>query len=166
MPVMSRAAILSFALVTLPLALAGCSHQEKDVHTEVFQTPEQVASERREKLLASHKELAVSVLKFARPDISAKPAAGGEITVAADGVTEAIELTPIEDELAQNATKERAVLRRYLDAQLKSFDERRVRELGFEKLRPFIRFGLANESGMEAMRKSLGGARLHETSIL
>jgi hypothetical protein len=158
MPTMPRAAILSLTV--------GCGHQGKDVHTEVFQTPEQVAGERREKLLASHKELAISVLKFSRPDITAKPAEKGEITVSADGVTQAIDLTPLENELAQNATKERAVLRRYLEEQIKSFDERCVREMGFKKARPFIRFALANETGMEAMRKSVGGAKLHETAIL
>lgn len=163
---MPRAAILSFTVAALVAGLAGCSHQDKDAHTEVFQTPDQVAGERREKLLAAHKELAVSVLKFSRPDLTTKPADGATISVSADGVTEPIDLEPVEAELAQNTTKERAVLRKYLDEKLKAFDERRVRETGFEKAKPFIRFALANETAMEAMRKSVGGAKLHETAIL
>src|SRR2546423_1892555 len=116
----------------LLLLTAGCSNNAgTDSHTEVFKTADAVAGERLQKQLEAHKELAVSVLRFSRHDIDAKPAEGTTITVTADGVTQPIDLAPIEQQLLQHQNDERAILRRYLEGQLRPFDLERLKVLGF-----------------------------------
>lgn len=155
--------ILPLALLAL---LSGCGEKGVDSHTEVFKTADEIADYRREKLLASHKELAVSVLRFARPDLAVKAGEAGAIDVSADGITQSIDLLPIEPDMANNSNRERAILRKYLDAQLRPFDERRVRELGFEKVKEALRFDLLNEGGLAALQATAGTSKIRAMQVV
>src|SRR5260221_12647465 len=77
-----------FNLLFLLATVTGCSSPGHDSHTEVFKTSEEVAADRLARQLQSHKELAVSVLRFSRPDVEVKPADAANVTVSADGVTQ------------------------------------------------------------------------------
>src|SRR2546421_5021966 len=137
-------------LFAVLIALMGCHNsQESDSHTEVFKTPQQASAARQARLLQSHKELAISVLRFARPDIEATSGDAATIMMRADGVTHTIDLAPIEDDLKRNANDERAIMRRYLEAQLRPFDFERLGALGFERVKGMLAFELMDRQRME-----------------
>jgi hypothetical protein len=157
---------MTTAAFSLLACIAGCVDKGVDSHTDVFKTADQIADARREKLLETHKELAVSVLKFSRPDLTVKPGAAGTIDVSADGLTQPIDLIPIELQMASQSNRERTVLRKYLDEQLRPFDQRRVRELGFEKLKPSLRYQLANGHDLKAMQTAAGTSKILSTQVV
>jgi hypothetical protein len=148
------------------LTLAGCNHHEQDSHTEVFKTPEQAIAERRTRQLAAHKELALSVLHFARPDIEAKLADGTSIHVQADGVTRMIDLLPIEEQMVRQSNEERAIVRRFLEEQLKPFDFDRLKSLGFERVKNQTAFELVNTQSLAEMQKSAGKSPIHSVPVM
>jgi hypothetical protein len=147
-------------VATFLALLTGCSSGGVDSHTEVFKTPEQASKERYEILLKQHKELAVSVLKFARPDVEAKVAEGPNIAIAADGVSRTVDLTPIEDQLVRQPDQERNLLRHYLTEQLRPFDVERLKTIGFAKARKWCSYELVNGRDLDAMQKQAGDAKL------
>jgi hypothetical protein len=142
--------------LTLLLLLLGCEHNEKDSHTEVFKTPEQALAERREKQLQAHKELAVSVLKFSRPDLQAAPTDGAAITVQAEGVSRTIDLTPIEEQLVKHPNEERATLRKFLADDLRNFDVDRLKKLSFDQIKSRGAYLLINAKDLAEMQKAAG----------
>ena len=148
------------------LTLAGCNHHEQDSHTEVFKTPQETIAERRTRQLAAHKELALSFLRFARLDIEAKLADGTSIQVQADGVTRTIDLLPIEEQMVRHSNEERAIVRRYLEEQLKPFDFDRLKSLGFERVQKQVAFELVNTQSLAEMQKSAGASPLHSVPVM
>lgn len=155
-----------FISLALCLMFLSCEHNEKDSHTEVFKTPQQVIEERRARQLQAHKELAVSVLRFARPDIEAKTADGTTIALEADGVKQAIDLEPIEEQMVRHTNEERAILRKYLEEQLKPFDVERVKSIGFDRVKRETSFDLVNAKELEERQKSAGGSGLHAVQVV
>jgi hypothetical protein len=150
----------------LALLLSACSHPSQDSHTEVFKTAQDAAAERLATQLKAHKELAVSVLRFSRPDIDAKPADGTSITIAADGITHTIDLAPIEEQLLAHQTEQRAILRKFLDEQLRPFDFDRLKLLGFAKVRTQITFLLVNDQTLGEMQTQAGYSPLRRQQIV
>lgn len=148
------------------LTLLGCDHNEKDSHTEVFKTPQELLGERRAKQLAAHKELAISVLRFSRPDLQASTADGSSIAVQADGVSQPIDLLPVEEQLVHHSNEERAIIRRYLDTQLQSFDFERLKSLGLERVKKQASFEIVNTARLQEMQKAAGSSALQSQSIV
>src|SRR5882672_11339939 len=148
------------------LGVAGCGHQEKDSHTEVFKTPQQAVTERQARMLQSHKELAISVLRFARPDIEAKVADGSTVTLAADGVTRAVDLASIEPEMVRRPNEERAILRRYLEGQMRPFDAERVKAMGFDNVKSMAAFELMDRRRLEDLQALTGEAQIRSMPVL
>jgi hypothetical protein len=156
----------SILLILLALLLSACSHGGQDSHTEVFKTAQDAAAERLAHQLQAHKELAVSVLRFSRPDIDAKPADGTSITVAADGVTRSIDLAPIEEQLLAHQSEQRAILRKFLDEQLRLFDFDRLKSLGFVKIRNQVTFLLVNDQTLHELQTQAGYSPLRQQQIV
>ena len=150
----------------LLLSVLGCEHHEKDSHIEVFKTPEQAAADRRVNALQAHKDLAVSVLRFARPDIEAKPGDGTTITLQADGVTHAVDLQPVEKQIAGHTNEERAILRKYLENEVRPFDVERLKALGFDHVKTLAAFELVNTQGQRDLQASAGTSQLVSTEIV
>jgi hypothetical protein len=150
----------------LLLCCLGCQFHGTDSHTEVFKTPEEVSADRRSKQLEAHKELAVSVLHFARPDIEAKAVAGTSISVRADGISSAIDLAPVEEQMLRHSNEERAILRKYLEAQLKSFDNDRLKALGFQKVKEQAGYVLVSRRTLQEMQAATGTALLMSREIV
>jgi hypothetical protein len=148
------------------LLLCGCGAHGVDSHTEVFKTPEQASAERLATQLKEHKDLAVSVLKFSRPDLQAKAGDGASVVVSADGVSQSIDLTPVEGELLKHSNEERNILRRYLAEQLRGFDVERLRAIGFERSRPWISYDLVNGRTLDEMQKAAGESKLAGALVL
>ncbi len=163
-PAMRCITALFFAVAAL--APFGCEHHEKDSHTEVFKTAQDVVVERRAKQLTAHKELAISVLRFSRPDLEAKSAEGTSISVQADGVTRPIDLLPIEEQLVRHAADERAILRRYLDVQLRPFDFERLKLLSIDRVMKQASFELVNTAGLKEMQQNVGESRLQSVPVV
>jgi hypothetical protein len=160
---------LRFTLVVSALLLwiGGCGGSAgTDSHTEVFKTADAVATDRLQKQLEAHKELAVSVLRFSRHDVEAKAAQGTTITVSADGVTQPIDLAPIEQELLHHQNEERAILRRYLDEQLRPFDLERLKILGFDRARAMAGFTLVNSHDLTDLQKQAGDSPLRSVKLV
>jgi hypothetical protein len=157
--------ILALA-ASLLLLIPACSHPGQDSHTEVFKTAQDAAADRLAHQLQAHKDLAVSVLRFSRPDIDAKPADGTSITLAADGVTRSIDLAPIEEQLLQHQAEQRAILRKFLDEQLHPFDFDRLKSLGFAKVRNQITFLLVNDQTLGEMQTQAGYSPLRQQQIV
>jgi hypothetical protein len=160
-------AMTRFALV-IPFAmlLSSCSHPGQDSHTEVFKTAQDAAADRLKQQLQAHKEQAISILRFSRPDIDAKPAEGTSITIAADGLTRSIDLAPIEEQLLAHQTEQRAILRKFLDEQLRPFDFDRLKSLGFAKVRSQITFLLVNDQTLGEMQSQAGYSPLLRQQIV
>src|SRR5579862_394755 len=114
-----------YPLILLALILTGCHPEKNDSHTEVFKTPEQTSIERRTQLLKSHQDLAITLLKFSHPDVTAKPADTG-IAVQADGLQKQIDLAPLEDQLERHSGNERLILSSFLRQQMQPFDQQRL----------------------------------------
>ena len=152
--------------ILFALALLGCDHNEKDSHTEVFKTPQALLADRRAKQLTAHKDLAISVLRFSRPDIEAKNSDGTSILVQADGITRPIDLLPVEEQLVHHSNEERAILRRYLDAQLRPFDFERLKSLGWDQVKKQASFELVNAAGLKEMQNAAGDSTLQSVSIV
>jgi hypothetical protein len=153
------------SLILICTALLGCHPEKNDSHTEVFKTPDQLATDRNKQLLQSHQELAISVLKFARPDLQTQITETG-IVARADGVEKQIDLLQIENELIHNANHERPIIRRYLDTQLRPFDQQRLQTLGFDKVRPMVRYELVNRGQLEQMQKDYPRAPICSAEIV
>ena len=153
-------------VIPLALLLSACSHSGQDSHTEVFKTAQDAAADRLASQLQAHKDLAVSVLRFSRPDIDAKAAEGTSITVAADGVTRSIDLAPIEEQLLQHQPEQRAILRKFLDEQLRPFDFDRLKSLGFAKVRSQITLLLVNDQALNEMQSQAGYSPLRQQQIV
>src|SRR5437016_2363794 len=124
------------------LLLPACSHPGRDSHTEVFKTADDVAADRLTRQLQAHKELAISVLRFSRPDIEAKANSTSSLNISADGVSRSIDLSPIEPQLLHHPNEERALLRKYLEDQLHPFDVDHLKSLGFERTKRQLGFML------------------------
>jgi hypothetical protein len=152
-------------LILICLALLGCHPEKNDSHTDVFKTPNQLATDRNKQLLQSHQELAISLLKFARPDLQAQTTDTG-IAVRADGLEKQIDLLPIENELIHHANQERPILRRYLEQQLRPFDQQRLQTLSFNKVRPMLRYELVNRGQLEQMQKDYPRASICSAVIV
>ena len=163
MSFMRRIFVILFCLGSV---LAGCDHNEKDSHTEVFKTPGEMMADRRARQLAAHKDLAISVLKFARPDIEAKPAGGTAISVSADGVTRSIDLEPIEEQMVRQSTEERAILRHYLEEQVRPFDVERLKGLPFAQVRKQAGFELLNDEALKDRQKWAGASAVRSVKIV
>jgi hypothetical protein len=148
------------------LLLLGCDHNEKDSHTEVFKTSDQARSERAEKQLQAHKELAVSVLKFSRPDIKAVPAEGTSITVQSDSVSRTIDLLPIEEQLVKQPNEQRAILRKFLAEKLRSFDVDHLKQLGFDAVKSKAGYQLVNARDLAEMQAAAGKSPLIREPIV
>ena len=159
---LAAAFVLGFAL----MLIAGCEHHEKDSHTEVFKTPEQSAADRWARQLQAHKELAVSVLHFSRPDIEAKSGEGSTIVLQADGVTRIVDLKPVEERIAHHANEERAILRTYLEGELRPFDVQRLRTVGFERVKQQAAFVLVNDKGRHEMQAAAGTSPILSTEVV
>jgi hypothetical protein len=157
---------LLISVLFAPLLVVGCGPKAQDSHTEVFQTAQQGAAERLARQLQAHKELAVSVLRFSRPDVTAKPADGTSITVSADGVTRAIDLAPIEDQLLHHENEQRAIVRKYLDEQMRPFDFERLKGMGFGKVQKQVAFALVNDRTLAEMQKQAGDSPLLQSKVV
>lgn len=164
MPSMRCITALSMALAIL--TIPGCDHNEKDSHTEVFKTPRELLADRRAKQLAAHKDLAISVLRFSRPDLEAKAAEGTSIIVQADGITRPIDLLPAEEQLVNHSNEERAMIRRYLDEQLRPFDFERLKSLGMERAKKQVTFELVSAAGLKELQMIAGASVLQSISIV
>jgi hypothetical protein len=154
-----------FLLVLVCAVLAGCHPEKNDSHTDVFQTPDQLAAGRRKEQLKAHAELAISLLHFERPDVQAQATDSG-ITVQADGVQRQIDLLPIEDELEHQTNQERPILHRYLQEQLRTFDQQRLASMSFAAVRPMVRYQLVNPVIFNQMQKDYSGSPLCTAQVV
>jgi len=129
--------LMLIALVCL--TAGGCSKQVgPDSNTEVFQTAEQAAAARKEKLLVDWQEMAAKIANGERPDIRTSKAAGFALHLSADGVEQNVDLTPLSEKLMSALGKERDPLRAYLLEKFPAFDRARLVKLGFERVRPML----------------------------
>lgn len=121
------------------LVAGGCSKQVgPDSNTEVFQTAEQAAAARKEKLLVDWQEMAAKIANGERPDIRTSKAAGFALHLSADGVEQNVDLTPLSEKLMSALGKERDPLRAYLLEKFPAFDRARLLKLGFARVRPML----------------------------
>lgn len=143
-------------LLTIPLLIClivGCNdYNTPDVHRDVFKTPEQMALAHRAENQKAWQELAVSMVKSDRPDISAKEATGSfGVILSGDGIEQAVDLTPVEDELIHHSDREQQTLRTKLTDEYRHFDTQRFRALGFDSVRSRIYPQLVNGAQLADM---------------
>lgn len=126
--------------------LAGCTTQTgPDSNTEVFQTPEQAAVTRRQKLIVEWRDLATKIANAQRPDITTRRHDQNfAVIFSADGIERTADLSPLTEKLAGSAGKEHEPLRAFLAEQMGEFDRDRLAKMGFEKAKSLIHPLLAN----------------------
>ena len=133
-------------LLVVGSLLAGCGGGQTgpDSNTQVFQTAEQAAAARKEKLLLDWQEMAARIANGERPDIRTSKAQGFALHMSADGVEQDLDLTPISEKLMSALGKERDPIRAYLAEKFPAFDRARLEKIGFERARPLLYPYLAN----------------------
>jgi hypothetical protein len=136
--------VLLPVLLVLSL-LAGCKGQTgPDSNTQVFQTAEQAAAARKEKLLLDWQEMAARIANGERPDIRTSKARGFALHLSADGVEQDLDLTPISEKLMSALGKERHPIHAYLAEKFPAFDRARLEKMGFARARAMLYPYLAN----------------------
>src|SRR5690349_7151299 len=122
------------------LALAGCEGANTpDANTQVFQTLQDVAGQRRQQQQTVWKDVAVDVLKVDRPDLAAQPEGEFSVSLSADGVTRVVDLSPAWDLLVAQPERATQTLRAHLARELPAFDQQRMLALTPERVRAMVR---------------------------
>jgi|GEM_PF-5388836 len=115
------------------LAVMGCGgSRDPDVNPQVFQTAERARAQREARQQAAWAELAVSILKTDRPDVSASAAVPFAVDIEAGGHKQNIDLMPLEAALSVRDANASAILRAHLQEAVAEFDQQRLTQMGFE----------------------------------
>jgi hypothetical protein len=142
-----------WTVMGIALLVSGCEDPGQDSNTQVFQTAQQAAIERRAQQHQSWQSMAQSLLAEERPGVAVKAQGDDALLVAADGLCQTINLVPCYETLAAHTDQERPLLRKYLLEQLRPFELKRLKSLGFDRVKPHLLPVLLSGPQLDALRK-------------
>src|SRR5688500_6167330 len=147
---------------------AGCASTGEDSNTAVFQTPQQVSGTRKQQQQQRWQEMALGIAKEERPEVEVAPAAEGDfgIVMTADGVRQAIDLSPLGEILAAQSGRAGLTLREHVRKKLPEFDQKRLARLSFESVRGKLRPMLINGAQLLEIQTSDGNQEIYPANTV
>jgi hypothetical protein len=117
----------------------GCDSSGNDSNPQVFRNADQVAAGRRARQLREWQETAVVVVQQERPGVKATATGQLSVAVEADGVREAYDLSPVQDQLQARSGQAASIIAEYLRPRLSQFDQARLARQPFDQVKPKLR---------------------------
>ena len=155
-------------LTIASFGLAGCAGpQAPDSHREAFQNTQQASAKHLAEQLEATKDLAIDILKFERPDVTATKGDAGTINLEADGQRKSVDLASLQGALLVEGAKKRDILLNHLHRQLAPFDQDRLRAMGFDRAKTILVARFVSRDELRDLSQPLGPtAALHTVNVI